>query len=299
MSELVHAKLADRGLLTLVGEETRKFLQGLVSNDVEKVTPAHGIYAALLSPQGKFLHDFFILEWRDGLILDCEAERRADLQRRLTLYRLRSKVRIGEADAGLGVHVAFGDGAAARLGLPAEPGAGVAFAGGIAMVDPRLPGLGLRLVGEDAAIGEALQAAGFRSGEASEYHRLRVHLGVPDGSRDLPIEKAFLLENNFEELNGVDFRKGCYVGQELTARTKYRGLVRKRLFRVDGDRSLPPAGTPVMAGDKEAGILYSALERQGLALLRLEPVQEAADAGTPLTAGDARLVPVKPAYARF
>lgn len=299
MSDLVHARLAERGLLTLAGEETRRFLQGLISNDVEKVSPARSIYAALLSPQGKFLHDFFLVQWQDGLILDCEAERRADLTRRLTLYRLRSKVQIADASAGLCVRVAWGDGAAERLGLPAEPGASAAFAGGMAVVDPRLPELGVRLVGEDAALSAALEARGFRSADPLDYHRRRLALGVPDGSRDLPVDKAFLLENNFEELNGVDFGKGCYVGQELTARTKYRGLVRKRLFRVDGDGPLPPAGTPVMMGDREAGILYSGLGAQGLALLRLEPIQEAAESGAPLTAGATRLVPVKPAYARF
>jgi folate-binding protein YgfZ len=122
---------------------------------------------------------------------------------------------------------------------------------------------------------------------------------VPDGSHDIPVEKAFLLESNFEELHGVDFDKGCYVGQELTARTKHRGNVRKRLFRVDIEGPLPAANTPIMLGDKEAGTMRSGLDGMGLALLRLEHVEEAAKSGSCLTAGEARLTPVKPDWVNF
>ena len=124
--------------------------------------------------------------------------------------------------------------------------------------------------------------------------------GIPDGSRDIVVEKGFLIENGIDDLGGVDFEKGCYIGQELTARVKHRGTVRKRLFRVDVDGPLPAPGAPVMFGAKQAGEMRSgSSDGLGLALLRLELVDQAAAAGAPLTAGDARLTPVKPAWARY
>src|SRR5690606_20651831 len=198
----------DRGILSVSGDDRRTFLQGLISNDVEKVTPERAIYAAFLTPQGKYLHDFFLIEVGDRLLIDCEAERRADLQQRLRRYRLRSKVELtDETDAWM-VAVVAGEAAASRLGLPAEPGSAKPVEGGAAFVDPRLPALGVRLV-LPRETGEAtVGGLGIRSGEPGEYDRLRLGLGVPDGSRDLPVEKAFLLESGFDELNGLDWDKG-------------------------------------------------------------------------------------------
>src|SRR5690606_36859261 len=133
------------------------------------------------------------------------------------------------------------------------------------------------------------------AGNAEDWQRHRLALGVPDGSRDVPVDKGFLLEHNFEELNAIDFQKGCYVGQELTARTKYRGLVRKRLFKVSVEGPLPAPGTLVLRGEHEAGVVYSGIDGTALALLRLEDVAT----GEPLTAGNAKLTPMKPAYATF
>jgi folate-binding protein YgfZ len=298
MAEKSFVALGERGLLAVAGEDRRAFLQGLVSNDVEKVGPAWAIHAALLTAQGKYLHDFFVVALGEALILDGEAARLADLQRRLGLYRLRAKVSLAPAAGDLGVFAAFGGEALAALGLPHEPGAATPFAGGVAFVDPRLAALGARLVMPNEAGAAALRALGFGEAEFASYDRLRLERGVPDGSRDLTVEKAILLESGFDELNGVDWQKGCYIGQELTARTKYRGLVKKRLMAVRVDGALPPPGTPVMLGDSEAGEIRSGQDGIALALLRLDAVA-AANAGQTLTAGAARLTPMKPDWARF
>jgi|GraSoi_2013_60cm_1033757.scaffolds.fasta_scaffold10956_3 folate-binding protein YgfZ len=298
MAEKSFVALGERGLLVVAGEDRRVFLQGLISNDVEKVAASRAIHAALLTAQGKYLHDFFVAALGETLILDGEAARLGDLQRRLGLYRLRTKVTLAPAAGDLGVFAAFGGEALAALGLPDQPGAAAPFGGGVAFVDPRLVALGARLVMAKDAGAAALRALGFAEAEFATYDRLRLEHGVPDGSRDLTVEKAILLESGFEELNGVDWQKGCYIGQELTARTKYRGLIKKRLMAVRVDGALPPPGTPVMLGEQEAGEMRSGRDGIALALLRLDAVA-AASAGQPLTSGAARLTPIKPDWARF
>jgi folate-binding protein YgfZ len=298
MAEKSFVALGERGLLAVEGEDRRAFLQGLISNDVEKVDASRAIHAALLTAQGKYLHDFFVVALGETLILDGEAARLADLQRRLGLYRLRAKVTLAPAAGTLGVFAAFGTDALVALSLSDQQGAAARFAGGVAFVDPRLAALGARFVVPKEAGAAALRALGFSEAEFASYDRLRLAHGVPDGSRDLTVEKAILLESGFEELNGVDWQKGCYIGQELTARTKYRGLVKKRLMAVRVDGALPPPGTPVMLGDKEAGEMRSGQDGIALALLRLDAVA-AANAGQPLTSGAARLTPIKPDWARF
>ncbi|MEX2649018.1 MAG: folate-binding protein [Alphaproteobacteria bacterium] len=297
MAAAQFSPLPDRAVLLVGGEDARGFLQGLVSNDVRRVAPDRAIYAALLTPQGKYLFDFFIAEHAGTLLLDVERARKDELARRLVLYRLRSKVTIEDATGALAVAAVLGEAGSAALGTGATPGSARAFDGGLAFTDPRLAALGARVVLPLADGFGALAALGLARVDGAEYDRLRLVLGVPDGSRDLVVDKSFLLENNFEELNGVDFDKGCYVGQELTARTKFRGVVRKRLFRVDVDGPLPEPGTPVRLGDKEIGWVRSGRDDKALAFLRLEGVEEAA--GAPLMAGAALLKPVKPDWARF
>jgi len=289
MQQAFHLIAEQRGLVAIGGGDRTAFLQGLVSNDVRRVSANRAVYAALLTPQGRFLHDFFIGAIGETLYLDCEALRRDDLRRRLSIYRLRSKVTLADATSDFAVALLYGTDLAAQLGLDAEPGAARPWEGGVVYVDPRLPELGARAILPRAHAGAILARAGLVPGNAADYDRLRLSLGVPDGSRDLPVEKAILLENGFDELNGIDWEKGCYMGQELTARTRYRGLVRKRLLPVEVDGPLPAPGTPVMAGDKEAGEMRSGRDGFGLALLRLEHLDAA-----PLVAGSSRLSPRKP-----
>jgi folate-binding protein YgfZ len=299
MAEKSFVALGERALLVVAGEDRVAFLQGLISNDVEKAAASRAIHAALLTAQGKYLHDFFVVAAGETLVLDGEAARLADLQRRLGLYRLRARVTFAPAADDRVVFAAFGDDALAAIGLPDQQGAAMPFAGGVAFVDPRLAALGARLVVPKEPGAAALRALGFAEAAFASYDRLRLEHGVPDGSRDLTVEKAILLESGFDELNGVDWQKGCYIGQELTARTKYRGLIKKRLMAVRVDGALPAPGTPVMLGDQEAGELRSGQDGIALALLRLDAVAAAASAGQSLIAGAARLTPIKPDWARF
>lgn len=282
-----YAILPDRALIGIEGPDARTFLQGIVTNDVMRIAPDRAIYAALLTPQGKFLHEFVMVQSGEALLVDCEAARRDDLIRRLTMYRLRAKAKIEPRDD-LAVAAAFGDGALDSLSLAAEPGAARALDGGVAATDPRLAALGARIY----AAPTALERLGLARATQEEYDALRLSLGVPDGSRDLAVEKATLLDNNFEELNGVDWKKGCYVGQEVTARMHYRGLIRKRLLPVRIEGAAPEPGAPVTAGEKEIGEMRSSREGQGLALLRIDSLESE----TPLRAGDATIAAQVPPW---
>lgn len=295
-----YAVLDRRSVVAVTGEDRKTFLQGLVSNDMLRVTPDRAAYALFLTPQGKFLHDFTIVESEAvesdsaaALLLDPETDRRADLLRRLKMYKLRSKIALEDRAEALRVVVAFGDGALAALGLPAEPGAARPFGGGIAVTDPRLPALGARLFLPAEGI-PALEAAGLVRRDAAEYDRLRLSLGVPDGTGELIPEKSIPLENRMDALNAISWDKGCYMGQELTARTKYRALIKKKLFPAAIDGPTPEPGTPVTLDGKEAGEIRSARDGAALALLRLEEVQRAAKNGLSFQAGAATLTPQEP-----
>jgi folate-binding protein YgfZ len=244
------------------------------------------------------------MEHDGALLLDTEAARLADLVRRLTMYKLRAKVSVADASGQFAVVAAFGPAALSALGLAdAEAGSATPFAGGVATVDPRLATLGARLILPRDGAEAAFAAAGLAAGTAEEWDAWRLGLGVPDSSRDILIDKSFLLESNFEEMNGVDFNKGCYVGQETTTRSKFRGTVRKRIFRVEAaDGTVPPPGTPLMGPGLEAGSLRevgsmrSGRDGQGLAMVRLE---ELAAAGGTLTAEGISLRAIKPDWVKI
>ena len=295
MTDLHYTILTSRTVLKISGDDARSFLQGLVSNDLDRVSATHAIYAAFLTPQGKFLHDMFIASVGGELFLDCEAARADDLKKRLSLYRLRAKVEIAPAPE-MNVAALFGPDILNHLQLSDEPGqARTLDAGegdGTIYVDPRLAAAGARAIVRKA---DQLAELGLSTGTEDEYDRHRLNLGLPDGSRDIVVDKALLLESGFEELNGVDFDKGCYMGQELTARTKYRGLVKKRLMPVAIAGDAPPPGTEILAGGKNAGELRSSAGGHGIALIRLE----ALEAGHPMIAGDAEITPARPDWAAF
>jgi tRNA-modifying protein YgfZ len=292
-------ELSNRGVLAVGGPEARPFLQGLISNDIEQVTPEQAIYAALLTPQGKFLFDFIIVQHGEELLLETERDRLPQLIQRLAMYRLRSKVEIADASERFASAALLGDDVAAALDLPEHAGACRAVAGGAALIDPRIAQLGGRALVSRGAFPHGLERFGFEPVPFEVYEQHRLTLGVPDGSRDLPVEKATLLESGFDELHGVDFKKGCFVGQELTARMKYRGLVRKRLLPVAFEGAAPEPGTIVRLNGRDAGEMRSSTDGIGLALLRLEHVARAKDEGTPLLAGEVAITPKKPDWASF
>lgn len=281
MSETYYTLLADRAVIRVSGPDRVSFLQGLVSNNIETITANTSGYGALLTPQGKFLFDFFVYQQdEESLLIECErgedGARAAELFKKLRMYKLRAKAELTDVSDSYDVVAVFGSDALASLSLDATPGATAQMANGIKAVDPRLAEMGARVLLPKNALAE-MAAIGAQESDEESYHQLRVSLGVPNGSEELEVEKSILLESGFEELGGVDFKKGCYMGQELTARTKYRGLVRKRLLPIQIDGPAPAVGTAIMNGDKEAGIIRSVHGNGGIALIRLERIGDDAD----------------------
>ena len=283
--------------MKISGPDARSFLQGLISNDINKVSPSRAIYAPFLTPQGRYLHDFFVAEVGGAFAVDCEAGRLDDLKRRLTMFKLRSKVEItDESERFLVAVIPEG---VSGFDLGAAAGSAKEWEGGTVFVDPRLTAAGLRTILPRESAEATLKSAELVPGSHADYERKRITLGLPDGSRDMPVEKAIVLENGLDELNGIDWDKGCYLGQELTARTKHRGLVRKRLLPVSIEGPVPPPGTKIMAGEKEAGEMHTAVDGAGLAMLRLEFLGGMESASGAFTAGAARITPHKPDWAAF
>lgn len=253
------ALLPSRGIVKLTGPDRASFLNGLVSNDVLKAAPGQLVWAALLTPQGRYLVDFFIFSDGDCLLLDLPRLEIPALIAKLRRFRLRAQVDIEEATEEFNVYAIWqGD-------PPATPLTGL---------DPRLAEAGYRCLSS--------QSYGI-SATIHDYAAHRISLGLPDGPPDLEPEKTLLLEAGFDELNGIDWKKGCYMGQELTARTKYRGLVKRKLFPVTLSQPDIPAGTPVLADGHEVGSLRSVEGVNGLAMLQLSALAQ------PLTASGAFL----------
>lgn len=286
MSAPSFSLIPHRSVIAVGGADRVEFLQGLISNDTTKVAPGRAVWAALLTPQGRFLNDMFVIDGGDDtLLLETERERAPALAKKFSLYKLRSKVTVEDRSAAMEVAVVFGTGSERALQID----------GTIAFVDPRLAELGVRVLAPAGAVAALLSAHGIAAAPLDDYDALRLSLGVPDGSRDLPVEKALLLESGFDELNGVDWKKGCYMGQELTARTKYRALVRKRLFPVSVEGALPAPGTSVYLHGKEVGELRSGSGRRALALLQAE----AARGPGPLLADGVQLIASIPPWMRI
>jgi folate-binding protein YgfZ len=292
--------LEDRGVVRIAGPDVRSFLQGLVTNDVEKAVFGRVVYAALLTPQGKYLHDFFIVAMPDEngnevLYLDCERKRAADLVSKLTAYKLRAKVTIENATDRYRAIAMLGDGPHDSEALHGFEGRGGPFAGGICYVDPRYAGVGARALLPNTGFSELIEAE-FQEKAPEFYERQRIYYGLPDGSRDLEIGKSIPLEANFDQIHAVDWEKGCYVGQELTARTHYRGLIRKRLLPAEIEGSLPAYGTPITAGGEEIGEMRTSFDGYGIGLFRIDSLVKAVQADQPVTAGDAKLSVMHPAW---
>lgn len=234
----IYTKLQNRGVIHIEGKDRNNFLQGLITNDVGKLTAGLIVYACLLNAQGKFLHDFFMHAGDEFILLDCEGgERAQDLYNRLNMYRLRSDVQIS-IEGNAPIYATIG----APIGLP----------------DPRHPDMGYRSFEKPTDIDEC---------SFDVWDRHRIMCGVPDGSRDMVTGKTTMLESRIDTLNGVDFEKGCYIGQELTARMHYRGLAKKHLYAIQG--TLPEHGTVLKSKEERAiGEMRSSCGDVGLAVLK-------------------------------
>ena len=287
--------LDDRGFLAVTGPDARAFLQGVITNDVNKARPGQAIFAAVLSPQGRYLFDFFIVDLDGVLFLDVAKRRLDDLRALLLKYRLRAKVEIDDVSKLFRVIALLGDGPHDSQALHGFEGRGGPFAAGFCYVDPRYAGIGARAMLPAAGV-EALGNADFTASDRMEYENLRLHFGIPEGTVDLVAEKSLPMEANFDLLNGIDWTKGCYVGQELTARMHYRALIKKRLLPVEIDGEVPDIGTAVTYDGQDAGEMRSGMGDQGIALLRLELVLAAVKAEQPLLAGDSKISPKHPPW---
>jgi tRNA-modifying protein YgfZ len=282
------ALLPDRGVVKVAGSDARKLLNGLVTTDMGRVTPAAPCYAALLTPQGKIIVDFIIANSAppdgDGLYLECPRALAATLVERLGFYKLRAKVTFENRSESLGV-MAIWDGAAPTHW-------------GLIYPDPRLAELGWRCI---APLDPADAAAAFRAElvDAAAYEAHRIALGVPAGGLDFAYGDAFPHEADMDQLHGIDFQKGCFVGQEVVSRMEHRGSARTRVVPVAFGGAAPAPGTAVTADGKPVGQMGSAAAGRGLASLRLDRVDDALAGGKSLLAGETALRLVKPAWARF
>jgi folate-binding protein YgfZ len=283
------ALLPDRGVVKVAGEDARKFLNGLVTADTGKVAPGHAAFAALLTPQGKIIVDFIVAEAPaedgGGFFLDCPRALVPTLVEKLNFYKLRAKVIAEDLSEALGVMAVWDGQGDTEYGL--------------CYADPRLEALGLRVVLPPHLAAEAAADLAATLVDADAYEAHRIALGVPRGGSDFSYGDTFPHEADMDQLGGVDFDKGCYVGQEVVSRVEHRASARSRLVPVTYEDAAPLPGLPVMAGDKQVGHVGSAAKGRALAMLRLDRVADALAAGTPLTCGGITLSVVKPDWARF
>jgi tRNA-modifying protein YgfZ len=271
------ARLERRAAVRVAGPDWRAFLQGLLTQDVEGLRPGEMRFGALLTPQGRLLFDLFVdCDGEDGARLDVAAARRDELVQRLNLYRLRAKVEVAADPAPV---------FAAWKGRPEGEGW---------RPDPRLAELGFRRIGEIAQASDQASDA-----DEDAYDAWRLGLGVPDAAQDCKPDAAYPIEADFDLLNGVDFKKGCFVGQEVVQRMERRSTARTRVVPVTFDGAAPSIGTDVTAGEKSLGTIGSSVDGRGLALLRLDRAEDALAAGQPLMAGGVTLHLVKPDWVQF
>ncbi len=288
------ALLPDRGVVKVVGDGARSFLHGLVTADMLSLKSREARFCALLTPQGKIIADFFVAgapaQDGGGFFLDTPRALVGALIEKLNLYKLRAKVIIEDLSDVLGV-LATWDGSLASQAPSQKVG--------LSYADPRTPALGLRVMLPPHLAAAVASSLGATLVEASEYEAHRIALGVPQGGLDFGYGDAFPHEADMDQLAGVDFQKGCYVGQEVVSRMEHRGTARTRAVPVRYDGTAPAAGTAILAGERQLGQTGSTAGTVGIALLRLDRVAEALSHGEPLTAGGTPIHLVKPGWARF
>jgi tRNA-modifying protein YgfZ len=279
------AFLPDRGVVKVSGSDARDFLNGLVTTDVTLLRPGLGRFGALLTPQGKITADFLITEAPSGhgggFLIDCPRALAQALADKLGFYKLRAKVSVENLSDSFGVLAAWD-------GDPAlEPD--------LAFADPRNAALGWRILVPEALAQKAADLVGAEMVDSSAYDAHRVAAGVPRGGLDFIYGDAFPHETNMDRLHGVDFDKGCYVGQEVVSRMQHRGTARTRTVRIVLDGAAPEPGAAILAGDKPVGTMGSAAGQHGLALIRIDRAADALEVGTPLTSGGLAIRLAEPA----
>ena len=282
MSYCHAALLQRRGVIRVAGVDARKYLQGLITNDIAKAQDGRAIHAGLLNPQGKVLFDFFVVAANGSYLLDVVKDKSGELTKRLSFYRLRAEVDIVD-EPSLAISAAWG-------GEPHPCKDAVVYP------DPRLPELGFRLIlRADTSAAEL----GCSPASEADYDTNRIRLGVPEGGLDYGFGEAFPHEALFDQLNGVDFAKGCYVGQEVVSRMEHRGTARRRIVPIESEATLPLSGSSIEVGNMPIGTIGSVSGASGLALVRLDRAEEALARGIPLTAAGVKLRLRQPSFAKF
>lgn len=281
--------LADRGVVSVTGTDAEKLLGGLITNEVSALGDGEAAYSALLSPQGKILFDFLVVKVANGFLLDTARDKAADLVRRLSMYKLRADVVIRDVSDDFVVGALWGDAAASYGETP----------GSHVFADPRLPALGFRILADAGFAGDVFAVADGETVPAEAYHAHRIGLGVPEGGRDFVFGDTFPHEALLDQLHGVSFTKGCFVGQEVVSRMQHRATVRKRVVPVLADAPLLPGPEAILAGEVEIGRLGSVAGPRGLALLRLDRAAEAQRDGVPVTVRGVPLRVEAPSFATF
>lgn len=281
------AILDEREVLRITGEDARKFLENIITNDVDSLGPDQARFAALLSPQGKIVADFFVIgaaqEDGGGFLIDVPRALAEDVAKKLGFYKLRAAVTI-ESRSDLALAAILDGKATAELGLVYD--------------DPRHPELGQRVVLPAAEAAADLASAGFKVAEADAYHEKRIALGIPEGGKDFTYSDAFPHEADMDQLNGIDFKKGCFIGQEVVSRMERKTTPRTRIVQATFDTA-PYPGVEVKAGGKPAGHMGSGGNGKGLAMVRLDRIHDALGKGEKITAGGIEISLKKPAWARF
>ncbi len=287
MSKTFHAALDDRAVIRAHGPDMYDLLQRLVTGNLDQVTPEKAVYSLLLTPQGKFLFDFFMVRDPDeegALLLDCAKSRVAELQKRLTMYKLRADAAFDDVSAEFVVVAHWGEQAA-----PLQ--------GGASFMDPRGEFLGGRALVPASNLESFLSQADSEERNAADYRAFCVSQGVPDGALDIGADKAFPIENNLDLLNGIDFQKGCFVGQEVASRTHRKGKARKRLVVASLEGTPPEPGSDITIGEAKVGSVAGSAGNNVLALVFTDRVAKAQS--TTATAGGSTLALEVPAYASF
>jgi tRNA-modifying protein YgfZ len=285
------ALLPDRGVIKLTGDDARTFLHGLVTADILHLQPGMARFCALLTPQGKIIADFFVVEASPadcgGFFLDAPRVLLPALIAKLKLYKLRAKVVIEDLSETWSVLAAWDGSGTTQFSL--------------CYADPRLPALGTRLMlpPPSSRFTDALATLGATIVTAAEYEAHRIALGVPRGGSDFSYGDSFPHESDMDQLGGVDFTKGCYIGQEVVSRIEHRGVARARVVPLRYDATAPEPGSAVLAGNREVGTMGSSSGGHGLALIRLDRAAEAIASGEMLTVGGVPIRLVKPDWARF
>jgi tRNA-modifying protein YgfZ len=292
--------LPERGVIKVVGDDARKFLHGLVTADILNLQAGGARFCALLTPQGKIIADFLLTEAPatagGGFFLDVERGQIAALVSKLNLYKLRAKVIIEDLSDVLGVLAAWnGTFPNGLVPQPAEAGDTV----GLCYPDPRLPALGLRVMLPPHRAAATAAALGAELADAAAYEAHRIALGVPRGGMDFAYGDTFPHEADMDQLGGVDFQKGCYIGQEVVSRMEHRGTARTRAVPIQYDGVAPERATPVVAGERPLGTMGSTAAGRGIALLRLDRATDALSGGEAITAAGVPIRPIKPDWAKF